>query len=284
MAGVIAGVISVADFLADYIGDVADEAAIFGLLKGPNGEELIAERVIERAIRTNAASVEDVLEVKFAATRYACRPDIGDTPLVEGDDYDVEDDPYDWIAGQTSLRGGKLTLRHGPVRSIERIRMLYGSRVLYELPTTWANLKKATATLQFLVDGSGTLNQQEAVATSLVALDDFMAQDMTRGRIPNFWGIDYTAGLATVPDDVIAAVSWRAAAEVLALADAKANKLAVQSQNISQDGVSRSQSTSSAQPGGRFSRLLEQPRIKRWLDDDYLLRFTKQRLRPPPVL
>lgn len=273
---VIAGVISVEDLLADYLAVAVDDDPQVALLKGPNGEDLVPVRFIQRAIRTNAVAVERLLETDFAVKRYACRPDLGDVPLVKGEDYDVEEDAYPWLGQRTTLRSGKITLRHVPLVRVNRVRMIYGSRVLYSIPTSWITAERRTGTLEIVLDGTGTFEQKEQVAVTLVALGDFLGDAISRNVIPNFWAIDYEAGLGEVPDDLVDTVAWRAIAEVLGLAAVKANKLAVQSQSLSMDGVSRSQSVSDSQPGGRFSRVLSLPHIQKHLDDEWV----RKTLRP----
>lgn len=283
---VVAGIISVDELLQDYLALIAGDDPQVALLRGPNGEDLIPTRFIEAAIRRNATNVERLLETTFAHRRYATKPEVGDTPLVRGVDYDEEEDAYPWLSGgRTSFRSGKIVLRHPPLVSIQRVRLIYGTRVLYECPLQWfRNQYKRSATIEVVLDGSGTLVQKEQVAVMLSVLGDFYADAISRNVVPGFWCFDYTAGLDEVPEDVKAAVAWRAVAEILPVAAVKANKLAVTSQSRSLDGVSRSQGVNDSQPGGRFSRLLSVPHIQKWLDDKWLVETLRPAVRRSVVV
>lgn len=287
VGAVVAGIISVDELLRDYLAVIAGDDVGVALLRGPNGEELIPTRFIEAAIRRNAKNVERLLETHFAHTRYATHPELGDTPLVKGVDYDEEEDGYPWLSGgRTSFRSGKIVFRHPPLVSIQRARLIYGTRVLYQVPLQWVTgaMNRRMATTEVILDGSGTLVQKEQVAVMLSVLGDFYADAISRNVVPGFWCFDYTAGLDECPEDVKAAAAWRAVAEILSVAAVKANKLAVSSQSRSLDGVSRSQGVNDSQPGGRFSRLLALPHIQKWLDDKWLVGTLKPLVRRSAVV
>lgn len=268
----IAGIISVDDLREEYLAVIADDDPRVALLQDENGRDLISVKAIESAIRRNADLVGLLLETTLTTKRYACRPDLGDPPLVLDDDYDIEDDTYPWLGGdRTTLRGGKVVLRHVPVVRVTRIRILHGTQVLWHVPVEWAQLQHRSGTIEFVVSGTGTLEQREQVVVVGAHLGNALGAGrlgFNRGAVPAYWAVDYEAGLSRLPEAVKAAIAWRAAAELLTLAAVKANKIGVTSQNQSVDGLSRSQSVADSQPGGRFSRLLGAEPIKSWLGDD----------------
>ena len=232
------------------------------------GRALVSNRYMEAAIRRAAAHVSRVLGTTFGVLRYACNPELG--TALEEDDYDAEVEALPWASHQRSdLNAGLLTLAHAPLVSVTRVRLFIGQTQVATVPVGWVTItSKRNAQLSIIPNGTSSLDILETQYAHL-ASGSFLALDSRpSGTLPAVWALDYEAGLADVPDDIKAAIGWRAAADVLAVAAVKANKAAVSSQNVSMDGVSRSQSTSDTQPGGRYARLLGTDLVKRWTDPE----------------
>jgi hypothetical protein len=264
-AGVVAGVMSVEDLIEDYLGALDGEVDAINLLEDDSGRSLVSNRYMESAIRRAAAYVSRVLETTFGVLRYACNPTLGTVPLDE-EDYDAEVEALPWMSkGQSDFNAGLLTLKHGPLVRITRMRTFLGQDEMSTVPVGWAVItSKKAAQISIMPNGASEMG---GVLWTLQGPGQMLAFDWRpNGKLPAVWAIDYEAGLATVPEDVKAAIGWRAAADVLAMAAVKANKAAVGSKSVSMDGVSRSQSTQDSQPGGRYSRLLQTDLVKMWTD------------------
>lgn len=240
------------------------------LLDG-DGNRVVTDEMIQQQIDNLTAFAEAILGVSLTARRYAAAPHLPTaTPLVIGDDYDEVVDLHPWVARVSTLNGGRIVLRHRPVTSIQRIRAIWNQQVLYTLPSNWVTFNRQSGTIEISPTSMG-----EDIADLLTAHDSLLNSVRLYGgeKTANFWAVDYTAGLTNLNGHFLAVLDWivwNAFARVLAVAAVKHNPSAVSNQSVSKDGVSRSFGQSDSQPGGRFSRLLEQDSIKKMLGREYL--------------
>jgi hypothetical protein len=150
---------------------------------------------------------------------------------------------------------------------VSRVRLFVGQTCVATVPPSWVTITSKRSG-QFSIIPNGTTAMEITQSQwAYLSTGNFLAlESRPSGTLPAVWAVDYEAGLSDVPEDIKAAIGWRAAADVLAVAALKANKAAVGSKSVSMDGVSRSQSTQDSQPGGRYSRLLQTDLVKMWTD------------------
>jgi len=271
---VVAGIMTIDEFLTEFLAFIVGGDPLQELLLDDDGDQIVPDVFISAALRRQAAYVERYLETTFGTKRYASRPDVGPVPLVSGVDYDIEEDGYPWVNPHSSLAFGKLSLRHVPLVSIQRVRALYGSTLIFDFPVGWFTKQREHGALEMVAD-IGSVTSFDGASVAVYSLDYYRHRFGALGTIPNFWHIDYTAGLPAVPLDVRAAIGYRAAAEVVALAAMKLNPAAVTSQNVGLDGTSRAQGFGVNQPGGRFARMLMSPSIQEWTSQACLERLRR---------
>jgi hypothetical protein len=267
----VAGVMSLATFFEQFCGAFPGEPPGRDLLRGDNGEQLIGDEGVAAAIRGESVYVGRRMGVTLASTRYATHPGVaspGGAPLVQGSDYDVEEDPYDWSV-HNSLRLGILTLRHGPLIRINRIRLFHGHTPLFQLPTRWGVIRRKAAVVEIIVDRGDLISYGESVLAP--AVTGMIQSVIAFNRMPAVWCLDYEAGLETVPDDVVAVIGMRALARILTIIGTKANKMGVSSQSTGKDGLSRSVSVTA----DRYQRIMQSPYMQAMISEDQLNRLRK---------
>lgn len=277
--------------------DILDEYLPVDLLKDEQGNRVITDGMINAQIRDASRLAERLLDLRLTPTRYASAPTIvrsGEVALVKGVNYDAVTGRHTWFrdsSAQYSL-GASIQLAHPNVNSIERIRGIMGSTVVYpEIPVRWATVKRRIGVIEWVVDSAMSMENAEAMLTFFTWLS---AQGYGHGtNIPNFFAIDYTAGLdpdamGDLPlDDIRAWIAWNAISNVASLADQLFNREGVTNQSVSVDGVSRSFGMDAGKPGGRFARLLSSPSVARYLGkdgSDFLVQQIKPMVHPLRLL
>lgn len=278
-------ILDAADLLAEYLPE--------GLLLDDNGVRVVGDALINAQIRDALRQAERLLDVRLSPTRFASEPNIvtsGGAPLVKGVDYDAVVGRHAWIRDDhTPFKMGRsIQLAHPNVTSIQRIRGIMGETVVYrEIPVRWATLHRRIGVIEWVVDSGMTVGDGEAMIGFFLWLGQ---QEFRRYPVlPNFFAIDYTAGLdpdttGELPlDDIRGWVAWNAVANVASIAQQILDREGVTNQSESMDGLSRSYGVDIGKPGGRFARLLSSPSVAAMIGKDgrdFLLREIKPLVHP----
>lgn len=187
--------------------------------------------------------------VQRADGTYAVDPD----PVAQAA-ADVFEDPYDYDVNDY-INWGFLVLRRKPVVSIERIRLIYPTgQTIITYPKEWIKLYSKFGQVH-IVPMAGSFNQYPLIgqgAMYLPLLSGFLTKS-----IPQLIHVDYTAGLASIPDDLKDAIYKMGALEVLKTAgQGKAPGIATMA--TAADGLSESTTLTQSANSQMFGALIKQ--------------------------
>jgi hypothetical protein len=164
---------------------------------------------------------------------------------------DVFEDPYDYDLNDY-LKWGFLLLRRKPVISIERIRLIYptGQNII-QYPQEWIKLYAKFGQVQ-IVPSTGTFPSIGLGGMYLPLMSGFLMNN-----IPQLIHVDYTAGIAIIPDDMRDALYKYGAVEVLKTAG-QAMAPGVASLSTGADGLSESTTLTQSANSQMFGPLIKQ--------------------------
>lgn len=159
------------------------------LLAGVDADKLTA--LYEEAIGEADAQMLRRLEQSFETSVVKMRPRPG---LVMGTDYDIEEDPFDYLAGTVDKQTlPSWVMRRRPVLSVERVQLGFSDTYkVLTIPNEWVRLNKLMGVVSLVPVGVPALTSSEFGIWFAPLLD----QNWPWSVIPNFVEIDYTCGYA----------------------------------------------------------------------------------------
>ena len=207
---------------------------LFGIdLSDPNGNPL-PEGLFVHYLNSAVDYIQNILDITISETSF------------EGERHDyIRNDYQNW---------GFIQLDHNPVREVQGVRLMYGSRPSVEIPLDWVQLDKLTGQIT-LFPAAGSANSLIIGQTGM--LFGFQSQ---WDYAPMLWEVDYVAGIdekdPSMPLDLLReAVNKRAACGILNVWGDLIIGAGIASQSVSIDGVSQSiGTTQSAMFGGASAR------------------------------
>jgi len=154
------------------------------------GDATAQNAAIDEALADADARIERELQVTLGTVRVKSWPEAG---LEKGDDYDVDEEPYDYHAEQFR-RFGFLRLRRKPVISIERVRIMLGpENKILTYPSQWIRINHKLGHLSIVpTPGAGW---QGIVMQSGYYLLPYISFGYIQDNLPQIIAVDYTAGL-----------------------------------------------------------------------------------------
>jgi hypothetical protein len=204
-------------------------------------------------------------------------PDAG---LVKGEDYDIEEDPYDFFRTDY-MSFGYLVLRHRPVISVEKVELRYGhSLQILTYPNDWVRLNRKFGRLSVLPTiGAFGVSGPLMLASGYFFLPIMMG--WAKDIVPQLICVDYTAGIdATDPQyaELRHLLAKLAAEEILRMVGT-VYKSGLAGYSVGEDGASESVSLT------RGAGVLFQPEINlieqdwqrfvaRWFESQMPVQFT----------
>jgi len=209
------------------------------------GDEEAQNAAIDAAVLFADATVELELNTKLGTKKIMSWPE---DDKVEGVDYDILEEPYDFHRTDY-IQWGYLKLRVHPVQSVQRLRLKLGEETtLITYPIQWIRIDKKSGNLSIVpTPGAGW-------GGMLLQSGQFFIPYLSMGwisdNIPQIIAIDYTAGLGGVSDYGsetfkpeymnLAEQRARLAAKKILLDLSDSVEHGVSSQSISEDGITQS--------------------------------------------
>lgn len=208
------------------------------------GDVTAQNTAIDHAITDANARVRRELHVELGTVRVVSWPEAS---KVEGTDYDVTEEPYDYSSSQYRA-WGFLRLRRRPVQSIERVRIMLGpTNTVLTYPSEWIRLNKKPGQLSIVpTPGAGWSGMVLQNGQYFLPL---LSHGMLSDNVPHVIAVDYTAGLGNALSyDEDADANYadlrhqcaRLAAQELLVDFSNMVAPGIQSTSISEDGASES--------------------------------------------
>lgn len=216
----------------------------FGLpLTKEDGVEM-PDRDIEQKIRSAISLIERKLGIYLKPMVIMSNPD--ERGFVEGEDYDIEEPPYDYDA-KAYARWGFLQLRERPVQSLKTVQLvLPNGQIIVDFlqRPEWVKLYRKQAQIH-IVPYAGDPTLFYLLGGSQTGYP-FITGQLNRS-MPQMWYIDYVAGYPKnkIPADIRNAVAKTVAIDILGIAG-DAILAGVASLSTSIDGLSESFSTTAS--------------------------------------
>jgi hypothetical protein len=148
--------------------------------------------IIARHIKTAQSYLEKQLGIYLFRQVVKCRP--LEAGLVEGADYDVADDSYDFIRRDWQTTA-QIKVRKRPVVSVERVALRYGQGEPHEVleavsyPTSWISFDSVMG-LVYVIPVMGSVHYGSGAMLLLSVTGGAVRRDI----LPSFVTVDYTAG------------------------------------------------------------------------------------------
>ena len=101
----------------------------------------------------------------------------------------INEDPYDYSVAD-SHEYFRITLRHRPVRTVQRVRVMFGTMTVYTIPSEWYQVKNRVGIFH-VVTQFGSL----AVASAMAGYALMGMGLSDKNYMPNALAVDYVAGL-----------------------------------------------------------------------------------------
>jgi len=208
------------------------------------GNEAAQIVALDNAIRAADARLQRELQVYLDTKVIKSWPS---EDLIQGQDYDIEEEPYD-LHRHEYAQYGFIRLRRRPVRSIERVRIMLGrENTVFTYPEQWIRVNAAVGHLSIVpTPGAGW---QGMIMQSGAYYLPYLTSGWVRDNIPQLVAVDYTVGLGGAADfgegsDPLLAdlrlQRVRLAARELLLDLSNAVAPGLNSRSISADGLSQS--------------------------------------------
>jgi len=143
---------------------------------------------------------ERELETYFGPRVIKTRPTAS---MVQGVDYDVQEDPYDFPVEQIRWLGF-FTTRRRPIISVERICVAYGpdpNNTFLVYPGVWIQTEKVLGRISIVPVGGTILPASVGAQPSVWWWLPQLVGAQTGGMVPDLVTIDYTAGLVDADSD-----------------------------------------------------------------------------------
>jgi hypothetical protein len=210
------------------------------------------DATIEKKIRAAVSYLERILKVDMWPRKVLCRPEVTHPGAVQGEDYDIAEDPLDYDA-TTYYANGYFRLRRWPVISLERLQLRYpADQPLLTYPTNWIRLNRKGGQVNIIAIAG---NSSPVIIGREGGYLPLLTGQLLRSAYPQLIFCDYTSGIDfTDPqnrenwEDLFLAIQWQAAIYCLAELG-RGTKPGITSQSLSQDGQSQSQSFSRTKGG-----------------------------------
>lgn len=201
---------------------------LFGIdLSGPEGDPF-PEEMLQMFLDAAVSQTESVLDITIKPKTL--------------------EETYDYYASDYG-NWGFLRLYKCPVKEVLKLSLSYGSNGYYDIPLDWVRLSKKTGEIN-LFPSSGS-------AGGLIIGSSGMLLGMNRfyNYVPHSWQVKYTAGMDTVPADLLNYIYMLASISVMTVWGDLIIGAGIASQSIGLDGLSQSISTTqSAMFGGASGR------------------------------
>lgn len=175
---------------------------LFGIELRDSYNNKMTDDIIESHIDKQIVNLERKAGVRLTPTRIYTPPNPND-PTSEGktigEDYDELGTPYDWN-WKDAINHGMLTLRHGNIVKVDRIRTVFQGQIIWEVPQAWVRLKPKVGIIQLMP--TLLIPQGVAINQTGFAFTGAMFTRMAGNTYPNYWILDYSYGLSDLPLDV----------------------------------------------------------------------------------
>lgn len=165
---------------------------------------------------------------------------------VIGEHHDYERNDY--------MNWGFIQLWKRPVRSISRLRLMYGTEPSFEVPIEWLKIDKIGGKVQ-MFPAQGSANNLIISQSGVI-----FGLPQRWGYAPQMWEVDYEAGMDSgeIPPLLKTLVEKKAAMDIFTVWGDLILGAGIASQSISIDGLSQSiGTTQSAMYGGASARVEE---------------------------
>lgn len=222
----------------------------FGLPLTKSNGEIMNDIDIKIYIYTAIKEVERRLGIFLRPTKIVCNPIIRDYP----DHYDLAEPPYDYNLKQYR-HWGFLQLRQYPIISVDKVQLVLPNfQSVVDFPMDWVKVYPKVGQLNIVpYAGSPTVM---TVAGAAGTAFPFLTGQFSRNFPQAIW-VDYTAGLAEVPEDLRSIVAKLAAIDVLGIAG-DAILAGIASVGTSVDGMSENFSTTASATNATYgARILQ---------------------------
>ncbi len=168
------------------------------------GTFLVKRRIMAAAVNYTPQKVTSVADEKNGGFG------VLDQPAVAGVDYDMLEVPYDYTARRFE-KWSTLKARHRPITSVENIVFALPPNFgILIVPQPWITADPNSGIVRIVpVEGAMAVTSPGAG----MWLPFFTMGQMN--QVPQFTQMSYTAGVDPVPDDMVDAVAYLAAAKVL---------------------------------------------------------------------
>jgi len=166
---------------------------------------------------------------------------------------EIVDEPHDYERNDY-MNWGYIQLWKRPIMAVKSLKLMYGTRPSFEIPTDWLKIDKMSGKIQMFPssgNSSALIITQSGAIFGLSNMFDYA---------PQMWSVDYTAGMdeTNLPSHLKEYIYKKATISILQVWGDLLNGAGIASSSVSIDGLSQSiGTTKSGIYGGSAARIEE---------------------------
>ena len=232
---------------------------------------------ITRRIKSAVNEMERRLQIDIWPRRVITRAHALYPDLVQGSDYDIDEDPLDYLA-RDFFAQGYVKLRRWPIVRLDVMQFRFPENtVIHDMPQEWLRIYHQTGQVHIVAVAGSTLPVIIGREGGFLPL---LTASLQRSGVPQLVYVQYTSGIdwqnetfsrgwnagAEFYEDLRQAIEYQA--KIYVLLDLSALKLGISSESLSEDGQSESVSYARGK-GGIFAQEIEglQDQVDRFVTD-----------------